>query len=119
MRETRKLPTPIGAGRAKTAERLIAAGRMHPAGQAQIDRATADGMWDAMNDVDALIVPADLGGALAGRGKAAHHSAEFPPSTRRNILRWIASARTPATRSKRIMQIANDARENIRTKTNG
>ena len=101
------------------AERLIAAGRMHHAAQAQIDRAKSTGMWDAMNDVDALIVPADLAAALADRGNAAQHYTDFPPSTRRNILRWIASARTPATRSKRIAQIADDARENIRTKTNG
>ncbi len=101
------------------AERLIAVGLMNPAGQAQIDRATSDGMWDAMNDVDALIVPDDLAAALACRGHATRHYADFPPSTRRNILRWIASARTPATRTRRITQIADDSEKNIRTRTNG
>src|SRR5687768_4262572 len=36
------------SGRNKArAERLIAEGRMRPAGQAEIDRAKADGRWDA------------------------------------------------------------------------
>ena len=40
---------------------------MHPAGQAEVDRARADGQWDAMPDVDALVGPDDLAAALAAR----------------------------------------------------
>lgn len=101
------------------ADRLIADGHMHPAGQASVAKAKSTGMWDTMNDVDALIIPADLAAALEGQPPAANHFTNFPPSTRRNMLRWIASARTDATRSRRITLIAQDAQQNVRTKTNG
>lgn len=84
------------------ASRLLADGRMHASGLASIEQAKANGMWEAMNDVDALVVPLDLAEALAAAPLADQHFAAFPPSTRRNILRWIASARTSATRAKRI-----------------
>lgn len=101
------------------AEGLIAAGLMHPAGLASVDRAKASGMWEAMDDVDDLVVPADLADALARLPPAAEHFAGFPPSTRRNVLRWIASARTPPTRARRIAATATDAQHGIRVTSNG
>jgi uncharacterized protein YdeI (YjbR/CyaY-like superfamily) len=53
--------------------------------------------------VDALLVPEDLGAALAGlRGTFD----ALPPSYRRNLLRWVALARRPETRAKRVAEIA-------------
>lgn len=101
------------------AERLIAEGRMQPAGQAAVDLARRTGQWDAMNDVDDLVVPPDLQSALDLQPPAAHSFAGFPPSTRRNILRWIAAARTPQTRTRRIDRVATDASSGVRTPTNG
>lgn len=101
------------------AERLIAEGRMHPAGQASIDAAKATGAWDAMQDVDALEIPHDLHSALEDQAPALENFRSFPPSTRRNILRWIAQARTEATRQRRVARIAMDAAANIRTPVNG
>lgn len=101
------------------AERLIAEGRMHPAGQASVDDAQASGAWEEMNEVDALMVPQDLEDALTVRGQALGNFTGFPPSVRRNILRWIASARTDATRQRRIDRIASDAQRNVRTPVNG
>ncbi len=101
------------------AERLIAEGRMHASGQAAVDHARATGMWRAMADVDDLVVPDDLADALAAAPPADSYFAAFPPSTRRNILRWIASAKQPATRAKRIALTVADARNNVRAKSNG
>lgn len=101
------------------AERLIAEGRMQPAGFASVVLARSTGMWDAMNDVDALIVPEDLAQRLADAPPANTNFAAFPPSTRRNILRWIASAKTPPTRQKRIALTVTAAVENRRVKSNG
>jgi len=101
------------------AEKLIAEGRMHPAGQASIDAAKATGAWEAMQDVDALLIPDDLQAALNDQPTALANFQNFPPSTRRNILRWIAQARTEATRQRRITRIAMDAAANIRTPVNG
>lgn len=72
-----------------------------------------------MNDVDALVVPDDLDEALRAQPPAADNFAAFPPSTRRNIMRWIASANTEFTRTKRITLTVADARLNIRVKSNG
>lgn len=101
------------------AERLIATGAMQPAGLASVERARATGMWDAMNHVDDLVVPDDLAAALAAHPPAPEHFAAFPPSVRRNILRWIAYARTAPTRDKRIALTATEAQRNVRVASNG
>lgn len=101
------------------AERLEAEGRMTPRGRASVEVARASGAWDAMAEVDALLVPEDLAAALDAHPPARVHYEAFPPSTRRNILRWIASARREQTRAARVARIASDARRDVRTPTNG
>jgi uncharacterized protein YdeI (YjbR/CyaY-like superfamily) len=101
------------------AERLIADGRMQPSGRASVDRARESGAWDAMTDVDRLEAPGDLRSALDAAPGASATFETFPPSARRNILRWIAQAKTPSTRARRIDRVAQDAQAGIRTRTNG
>ena len=48
-------------------ERLIAAGRMSPAGLAAIERAKANGSWTLLDSVERLEVPPDLAAALDAR----------------------------------------------------
>ena len=50
--------------------------------------------------------PPDLARALRGRGEAARHFRAFPPSVRRGIIGWIAGARRPETRAKRVAETA-------------
>lgn len=94
------------------AARLIDQGRMHPAGLAAITESQRSGLWDAMDDVDALVVPDDLAAALAAYPPAAEHFPDFAPSYRRNVLRWIKLAKGPETRAKRIAQTAQRAARN-------
>lgn len=101
------------------AERLIAEGRMHPSGLDAVEQAKAIGMWDAMNDVDALQVPDDLTEALHAHPPAAANFPAFPRSVRRSMLRWIASARTSETRTKRITRTVTDAQQNVQVKSRG
>ena len=101
------------------AERLIAEGRMHPSEQESVDAAKWSGAWDAMSEVDALVIPEDLQASLSSRKPALENFLNFPPSTRRNILRWVASAKTDQTRHRRIDRIATDANKNVRTPVNG
>ena len=84
------------------AARLTLDGRMYPAGLQAIAQSKARGLWDAMADVDALEMPADLVAALAARQTATENFAKFSPSSRRNVLRWIASAKRLDTRAKRV-----------------
>ncbi|MBC8076817.1 MAG: YdeI/OmpD-associated family protein [Chloroflexales bacterium] len=95
-------------------ERLVAAGLMRPAGQAKVDAARQDGSWSALDAVEALEIPPDLAVALAAYSQAAAHFDAFPRSAKRGILEWIVSAKTPATRAKRIAETARLAEENKR-----
>jgi uncharacterized protein YdeI (YjbR/CyaY-like superfamily) len=96
------------------AERLIAEGRMHPAGYAEIEIAQKNDGWDEMNEVDDLRIPEDLEKALVLAGNAKKYFEEFPPSVKRNILRWIASAKKEETRQKRIHATVSEASVNRR-----
>ncbi len=85
---------------------LTEAGLMAPAGLAAVARAQADGTWSALDGVDALEEPADLIAALDAMPNARGTWDRFARSARRGILEWIASARTDATRGRRITQTA-------------
>ncbi len=95
-------------------ERLLAAGRMAPAGIAAVERGKANGMWEHLDAVERGEVPGDLARALAAHPPAAENFAAFPRSVRRAILEWIAAARRPETRSARIEETATLAARNER-----
>lgn len=101
------------------ADRLMAEGRMHSAGLTSVHHAHFTGAWKSMDDVDSLLVPEDLRRALESAPPALDAYQGFPPSVRRNILRWIASAKTEPTRSKRIALTVGEARAGRRVKSNG
>ncbi len=94
--------------------RLLSANRLQPAGLEMIRLAKETGTWDALNNVENLIIPSDLSRELASYPNAATHFAAFPPSVRRGILEWIFNAKRPETRSKRIGETARLANDNIR-----
>lgn len=94
-------------------ERARASGAMTPAGEAKIATAMANGMWDFLNDVDALIDPPDLTAALADTGTTEFWRAQ-PRSIRRGTLEWIKTAKTPPTRAKRIQDVTDSAALGLR-----
>lgn len=91
------------------AKRLEDEGKLRAPGRAAIDRAKAAGQWDAGTDVDALVVPDDLRSALAQAPDAATWFDQAAPSYKRNVLRWLKSAKRQPTRDKRIMEIVTRA----------
>jgi len=93
---------------------LEKANRMHAAGLKAVEASKANGMWDFLNDVDALIEPDDLVEALAQHPPASENYEAFPNSAKRDILRWIKLAKKPATRTKRILKTAQLAAQNER-----
>lgn len=95
-------------------ERLIAEGRMTPAGLAVIEAAKADGSWDALDHIDALEMPDDLLGALAANPDAQRHFDAFPDSAKRMILYWVTSAKRAETRANRIATVVDLAERNLR-----
>ena len=95
-------------------ERLIADGRMAPAGLAAIERAKANGSWTLLDEVEQGIVPDDLAKALAERPPAAASFEAFPRSAKRAMLEWVAQAKRPETRARRVLEIAEGAAVNER-----
>jgi len=88
------------------AERLLAEGKMHAAGIAEIERAKADGRWDAAYSGAATIeVPADLAAALDAEPRAKAFFAELTGQNRYAILYRVTTARRAQTRARRIEDI--------------
>ena len=83
--------------------RLTKEGRMRPSGQAEIDRARADGRWDAAYDSPATAtVPADLAAALRGSARARKFFEALDGRNRYAILYRLMMARKPGTRARRL-----------------
>jgi uncharacterized protein YdeI (YjbR/CyaY-like superfamily) len=82
---------------------LIAAGRMRPAGLNEVERAKADGRWDAAYDSQrAITVPADLQSALDAEPEAKAFFATLDSHNRYAVLYRIQTAKKPETRAARI-----------------
>ena len=84
------------------AEELIASGRMRPEGLAEVERAQADGRWDAAYDSPSRIeVPPDLQKELDEDPEAAAYFAQLPSQQRYSILFRLHDAKRPETRARR------------------
>ncbi len=82
---------------------LIAAGRMRPAGLAEVERAQADGRWDAAYDSPkTAAAPPELLAALAESPKAAAAYAALSSMNRYSILFRLQTAKKAETRARRI-----------------
>jgi uncharacterized protein YdeI (YjbR/CyaY-like superfamily) len=83
-------------------ERLIADGLMREPGLRAIETAKANGSWSVLDDVEALVIPDDLRDAFAESLGAREAFDRLSRTNRRNILQWIATAKRPDTRARRI-----------------
>ncbi|HLJ32268.1 MAG TPA: YdeI/OmpD-associated family protein [Ktedonobacteraceae bacterium] len=84
---------------------LIAQGRMHPAGLQHIERAKADGRWDASYDPQSTItVPPDLQRELDNNQTAKDFFGTLNSANRYAILFRIQTARKPEIRAARIQK---------------
>ncbi|MBL8046726.1 MAG: YdeI/OmpD-associated family protein [Anaerolineales bacterium] len=95
-------------------EKMLKAGGMAPAGLAKVEAAKKDGSWAALDAVEALEIPPDLGKALKANKKAKDYFEAFPRSVKRGILEWILNAKKPETRAKRVEETVRLAEKNIR-----
>ena len=87
------------------ATRLIEEGRMRPAGMAEVERARADGRWDAAYEPPSRItVPEDLQRAFDRNPKAQAFFATLDSQNRYAVLYRIQDAKRPDTRARRIEQ---------------
>ena len=89
----------------ETAERLMADGRMQPAGLAEIERAQADGRWERAYGGSATIdVPDDLRDALAKSPRAQAMWEMLTRTNRYAVLYRVHEAKRAETRARRVRQ---------------
>jgi uncharacterized protein YdeI (YjbR/CyaY-like superfamily) len=82
---------------------LIESGRMQPAGLREVERAKADGRWDAAYDAPSTAtVPDDLRAALDASPRAAAFFETLKGQNRYAILHRVQTAKKPETRARRI-----------------
>jgi uncharacterized protein YdeI (YjbR/CyaY-like superfamily) len=84
-------------------EALLAAGRMKPAGLAEVEAAKSDGRWGRAYDPPSTsVVPPDLEAALKRRPRAQKFFAQLDRTNRYAILHRIQTAVRAETRAARI-----------------
>ena len=83
---------------------LIAAGRMRPGGHAEIDRAKADGRWDAAYRQSTATVPDDLQAALDASPAAAEFFATLDAQNRWGILFRLGQLKRAESRERNIVK---------------
>lgn len=104
----RRPRSPWSARNVGIAERLIAEGRMHPAGLAEVERAKADGRWDDAYDGPANAkVPDDLAAAIAANPDAAAMFEVLTSQNRFALIHRTQQAKRPQTRARRIEQFVD------------
>lgn len=88
---------------------LQALGLLQPAGLRVIEAAQQDGSWFSLDACEALVIPEDLAQALAMCPAAQAHFEGYPASLKKTILAWIAAAKRPETRQRRIQKAVEAA----------
>jgi uncharacterized protein YdeI (YjbR/CyaY-like superfamily) len=90
------------------AERLAAEDRMRQAGLAEVERAKADGRWEAAYEGQKRItVPDDLQHELDARPKAKAFFAQLGSQNRYAILYRLQDAKKPETRARRLAKFVS------------
>ena len=87
------------------AEELIQAGRMRPAGQAEIDKAQADGRWEAAATAAPVEpVPSDFQLELERSRRANASFAAIDTHNRNTVLQRLARIQRPEARKRKICE---------------
>jgi uncharacterized protein YdeI (YjbR/CyaY-like superfamily) len=111
----RKKGSPWSVSNQKRVERLIEQGRMTEAGMARVREAHENGEWEAaIRREDVTNIPQALREALSANPKALENFEKVSPSQKKQFFYWIDSAKTDATRQKRIQETVRMIENNIR-----
>ncbi len=91
---------------------LLSKNLVMPAGKESVAKSKEAGLWEFMDDVDAIIKPDDFLQCLESFPNALANFNAFNASSQRFILRWIKISKTPKTRTERIIKAATLANDN-------
>src|SRR5439155_11444569 len=107
----RRARSPWSKRNTTLAERLISEGRMQASGIAEVDRAKADGRWEAAYAGPATArVPDDLAAALAAEPKAKTMFRRLTSRNRYAILHRIEAVKRPGDSCPQDRGVRGDAR---------
>lgn len=90
-------------------QRLTADGLIAPAGYEIIETAKQNGSWSILDEVEELMIPADLESEFETRPGSEDFFLSLSKSVRKAILQWLVLAKQPETRRKRLLEIAERA----------
>ena len=96
--------------------KLIEENLMTDTGFQSIVIAKENGSWNALDDVEALIIPKDLKEALASNLEAMAFFNELSNSAKKLLLHWVTFAKRPETRKKRIVELVESASQGLKPK---
>lgn len=97
-------------------EQLIANGLMTKAGHEAIALAKENGSWTVLDQVEELTIPKDLLKEFKNHQGARQFFESLSKSVKKMMLTWIAMAKRPETREKRIKEIADHCGKKSRPK---
>lgn len=97
-------------------QQLIEMGLMTKAGYEIIETAKANGSWTILDEVEALIIPADLEKEFKKWPGAKKYFLQISRTDKRNVLQWLVLAKKSETRQKRITEIAELAAQGLKPK---
>lgn len=93
-------------------EKLIEQGLMTKAGFESIEIAKQNGSWTILDEVEALIIPADLEAEFMNKPNSKNYFLNLSKSARKQLLARLLFAKTAHTRQKRIAEIIEQAEQN-------
>ncbi|MEM7504403.1 MAG: YdeI/OmpD-associated family protein [Pseudomonadota bacterium] len=95
-------------------KRLRKAGLLTSLAEAQIAEAKKDRSWYFLDDIEKLVVPADLQRALDRNPRARDHFSAFGAAAKKVILLWIKTAKRAQTREQRVREAVRLAAMNVK-----
>ena len=97
-------------------DQLIQNNQMTKAGLESVEIAKQNGSWVLLDDIENLVVPADLEKALKDTSNAMSFFESLSKSNKKILLYWVMSAKRIETRNNRIEEIVRSAAINMKPK---
>ncbi len=97
-------------------EALIDQGLMEEAGYKSIEVAKENGSWTVLDAVEALLIPEDLKEKFVNYDGSFEYFDSLSNSAKKGLLYWVVSAKRKETRQRRILEVVENASNNMKPK---
>jgi len=95
---------------------LIEQELMKEEGYKSIEIAKENGSWTILDEVEALAIPEDLKEKFVNYKGSMEYFESLSNSAKKILLYWVISAKRKETRQKRVLEIAENASNNLKPK---